>query len=314
MKSIKYFVEIWIERKKEFISYNTYLIYMRAMAIIEGSKSLDLPVDKLSAYNIEIFFEELFSLYSSSTIKTCSLVLKAGFNIAKECGYINELPYWKVAGGSIKEKSALSKEETGIFLNLIKERSYGNVLTFQLFTGMRIGEATGLTWNCIDLEKNLINIIKAVQREKSGLTVGLPKNNKCRSIPINEVAKEIIYRQKNVYNKLCGNRGFYDKNLVFSTKSGKPYDTSFLNKKLKEISNDMEQYYAKNGIHKRFDISTHTLRHTYATHLMEKGVPLKIISELLGHSSIVTTADTYCHVSQEQKATAAEMFHVPTPL
>ena len=120
MTKIKFFVEKWIEKKKPFISSNTFLSYKRALRIIEGSAALNVSVHKLSTYNFEIFMEEINSLYNPATLKICNVALTNGLNIAKEYGDIKEVPYWKVAGVSSKEKSVLSKEETGVFFVFVR--------------------------------------------------------------------------------------------------------------------------------------------------------------------------------------------------
>ena len=83
---------------------------------------------------------------------------------------------------------------------------------------------------------------------------------------------------------------------VFTTSSGSLIDVV-------NLSHAWENILKKSNIpHKKF----HALRHTFATKLFEKEVPLKTVSELLGHSSIEITANTYTHVIPKQKTTAVE--------
>ncbi len=86
--------------------------------------------------------------------------------------------------------------------------------------------------------------------------------------------------------------------VLFVSKSGKPIDRVLIWRMIK-------QYGKKVGIEKR--ISPHTLRHSFATHLLENGAELRVIQEMLGHASIATT-DRYTQISQRHIKTAFEKF------
>ena len=146
-------------------------------------------------------------------------------------------------------------------------------------SGLRVSEACGL---------NLHDVGDEVVRVRG-------KGNKERIIPIAKRAVDAI-----------------DHYLVHFRK-GKE-DALFLGQRGQRIQRgaiwqQIKDYAKQAGIHKR--ISPHTLRHSFATHLLENGADLRIIQELLGHASIATT-DRYTHISSQRLSQAFDAFH-PRP-
>ena len=128
-------------------------------------------------------------------------------------------------------------------------------------------------------------------------TIG--KGNKERIVPLNEGAVEWLtfYIQK-VRPELLGKTD-QSKGRLFVNHHGRPLSRQGVWKKLK-------QYLQIAGIQK--NISPHTLRHSFATHLLENGADLRVVQELLGHSDISTT-QIYTHIhSQHMKTTYEKTF------
>lgn len=126
------------------------------------------------------------------------------------------------------------------------------------------------------------------------------KGGKERIVPIAKAAVDAI----DAYLIQVRNRRESDRRdeALFVTKQGRRIDRQFVWKRVK--------WYAKKiGIHKK--ISPHTLRHSFATHLLENGADLRVIQEMLGHASIATT-DRYTHLSQRHVMEAFAAFH-PRP-
>ena len=142
-------------------------------------------------------------------------------------------------------------------------------------SGLRVSELVNLTLNDIDLYNDTILIHG--------------KGSKERIVPLGEIAKEYLNLYLNVRNSLIKRKnGNPDK--LFLNNHGKPITRNgfnfLLNKLLKE-----------KGIEK--EVTPHTLRHSFATHMLDNGADLRTIQELLGHSDIVTTR-IYTHVSKKQ--------------
>lgn len=166
----------------------------------------------------------------------------------------------------------LTDDETELLL-LCCNVITADVVRFALHTGMRRGEILNLRWAQVDLEGGYIT----VTRTKSG---------KQRKIPINQTVRQVLESQMR--------RG----PLVFHRK-GKP---------AKSVRTTFEQAVKKAGIgHCRF----HDLRHTFATRLVLAGVPLPVVKELLGHSTITTTM-RYSHPTPESKRSAVALLERPS--
>lgn len=142
------------------------------------------------------------------------------------------------------------------------------------FMGLRLNEASKLKWQDIDFENDQIVIHG--------------KGGKYRIEPMPEVIREQLWT---ILSTIPDRIGY-----IFVTNRGNPlyWARGILNNIVK-----------KAGIQKK--VTPHLLRHSFATHLMAEGVNLKIISKLLGHSTIGITADTYTHVSIEHMRQAQKL-------
>ncbi len=142
-------------------------------------------------------------------------------------------------------------------------------------SGLRVSELVNLTLNDIDLYNNTILI--------NG------KGNKQRIVPLGEYSKEYLV-------KYLENRS-----SLLKKKNGNP-DKLFLNNHGKPITRHGFNYLLNNLLEEKKiekEVTPHTLRHSFATHMLDNGADLRTIQELLGHSDIVTTR-IYTHVSKKQ--------------
>ena len=175
----------------------------------------------------------------------------------------------------------------------------GGAIDLILNTGLRMGEALALQWSDINWKRSTLsvtkNLIRIRNRSGKGLKYKLilqekPKTEKSkRIVPLNNAALAALEDLK----RAPGNKpnGFVIHNKFGSAVLPRTLEAS------------LENMCAAVGIRK---IGIHALRHTYATRLFEKGVDIKIISELLGHSSTEITYRIYVHVIDALKESAVE--------
>ncbi len=158
-----------------------------------------------------------------------------------------------------------------------------------LRTGMRIGEVCGLAWNDVNLKTGVIHIRHTVARIKDGnktkLVLDTPKTTaSMRDIPISTDLMPLLIKLKN-----------YSSTFVISNSD------SFANPRTLEYT--FHKTLEMCGIE---NIKFHALRHTFATRCIEAGVDVKSLSEMLGHSNVGITLNTYVHSSLEMKRNQLE--------
>ncbi len=157
-------------------------------------------------------------------------------------------------------------------------------------TGLRIGEATGLEWRHVDLTAGVLTVQQTLQWQLGkGLVLVEPKTGRSRrSVYLASRTVEVL-RQHRDQQKLAwgaAGRSWNDNVMVFCTRSGRPLAPNNI---WRSLHRDLE----KAGLPL---VRVHDLRHTAATYLLSLGTHPKKVQELLGHSSILLTLDTYSHV------------------
>ncbi|MDD2203463.1 MAG: site-specific tyrosine recombinase XerD [Bacilli bacterium] len=157
------------------------------------------------------------------------------------------------------------------------------MLELMYATGLRVSELVNLRLDDIDLEMALVRC--------------MGKGNKERIIPLGEIAITYLSSYINVYRRLMLKKT--QTNILFLNNHGKPLTRQGFFIILKSIAREK-------GI--RTDFSPHTLRHSFATHLIEYGADLRSVQELLGHSDMSTT-QIYTHVAQNKIKKDYDAFH-----
>ena len=147
-------------------------------------------------------------------------------------------------------------------------------------TGLRVSELCSLKVSEVNFHSKLINIIG--------------KGNKQRSVPVSDFALQ--YLSNYVYMVRRRNPG-RDTKYIFLNREGKPISRQYFFKQVKK-------YAEMAGIES--DISPHTLRHCFATHLLERGAELRAVQEMLGHSNLSTT-QIYTEVSTNRITSAYDL-------
>ncbi|ENS5436705.1 site-specific integrase [Listeria monocytogenes] len=214
----------------------------------------------------------------------------------------------------VPEKNIYNRREIEVLIDRIKilQKYQQVMIKLALYCGLRRGEVIGLTTKDMNYNKNTINVYRAVIKSASeGIKLDETKNKRKRIVPapaglmqeIKELAKE---KQKNK-DKLGllwkGTKDLDGKTvvLIFSHDDGTPFTpasvTRMFNRFLeKEENNDLTK------------ISFHDLRHSAASFLLEQGINVKVIQNILGHSDIKVTLNTYAHITEDGYSEAAKTF------
>lgn len=196
----------------------------------------------------------------------------------------------------------LSAAEAARFVEVCRSRPMGIVFEFALETGMRPEEYLALRWS--DLEGVEVRVAQAVQFNRTpggGYYFKDLKTKKSRRrIPITETLRGHLVRHRREQNehRLAMKGTWFNHDLIFPNIIGRPIELTNLTRRyLRPILDECEF-----GRH----LTLYSLRHTCATLLLEAGVNVKIVSERLGHASVVLTLDTYSHVQPHMQATATD--------
>lgn len=260
----------------------------------------------LTAPMIQSMYNAKFKEISAKSIRNLHGVLHKAFSQAVKLGYIRfnpsdacELP--RVVDKQIKP---IEGENIGKFLNAIKGYRYETLYLVTLFTGIRQGEALGLTWDNIDFANGTININQQLQKERidggGGKYRFVPiKNDKSRMITPAAYVVDALRMHRNKQREaqlMAGGAWGNQLNLVFTDELGHHLYTQTVLKNFKKIVGSI-------GIP---DTRFHDLRHTYATLSLQNGDDIKTVSEALGHATVAFTLDVYGHVTQQMKKASAE--------
>lgn len=246
-----------------------------------------LLITEIGTHHVEQFKAwQIKSGISNKTLRNHLTMLSKALSCAHEWyGLETPLPKIKWPKCPPPKTDYLSPEECDLLLAHTDGVLQEMILT-TLRTGMRQGEAKGLQWQSIDWQNRSIIIRHSYCDVRKVLDT--PKSNKERYIPMDVDVYGMLYNRK----KASG--------YVFLD-GDKRWSSPRLNLRLQEACK-------KAGIRK---VTWHNLRHTFASHLSAKGVPLNTIQVLLGHSTIMTTM-RYAHVAPSTLQDAIKMLNPKT--
>jgi integrase len=253
----------------------------------------EIRLTQLRPDHLQKFYsQKLEAKLSPRTVQYLHAVLHRSLKQAVRWGLIPRNPADLVDAPRPKKKPIrpLNTQQVSLFLKATKGERLYPLYVLAIFTGMRLGEILGLHWEDVDLEKGQISVTTTLQfLKEKGPIFSQPKSQKSRrTIVIPEAVVEVLkeHKLKQEEEKLLAGSKWEDFGLVFCTSRGTPLSS-------RNLLRYFQETLRKVGLPK---IRFHDLRHTTATLLLVQGVHPKIVQELLGHSQISVTLDTYSHV------------------
>ncbi len=244
----------------------------------------DIPLENISTKIIDQFIS-LVAAHSKFSASLYYRTIKAAFNKALIWNYVQENPFNKIKAPKTTQSypAFVTFDELQIIVNN-SEREFLNPLFYTaFFTGMRLGELVNMKWNWIDFPNNFITI----KCDESFTT----KNKKERFIPINQTLKNILL---NIQPKVLN---INKDDFVFSNSIGIQLNEDFVSKIFKHA---VKKSNLNNKIH------FHSLRHSFCSNLVQKGVSLYVVKDLAGHQNIKTT-QIYSHLQKQNLMDAVNL-------
>ena len=305
-------VDIWSEQYLGGVKESTVAAYKATIRTHIKPGIGAIRLDALDTHLVQSFYNGLreptkeCEAVSPKTVKNVHGVLHKALQQAVANGYIRFNPTNSCILPRIEktELQPLDEAETKLFLDAVKGHPLELLYTITLFTGMREGEALGLTWDRVDFMRGTILISKQLQKEKKKggefRLVSL-KNDKPRRItPAPWVMQ--LFRDRKIqqyqHKEKAGAAWSNPMNLVFTNELGGNLIPQTVVRHFKEIVSSIGRPEA------RF----HDLRHSYAVASLRSGDDIKTVQGNLGHATAAFTLDVYGHVTnQMQEASAIRM-------
>lgn len=264
--NLGYYKEKYLEFKKPTLAYNSYLVYEARIKVVDDDEKLE----NVTKIKYDKILMEMREKLSPNAIKLTCMVLNNFFQFIKKYYIPNfdvVLEFKLSKDEKVREKQKVKYIENNEIENIlksIKNNTVRNIAILQLNTGLRIGEVLALSPNDVDYKNKTITVNKT-KLENGQITP--PKTlSSIRTIEVSDYILKIL--------------------LDFSSTSKFIFKVSY-----RTILNALQP----------LNINSHVFRHTHVALLIEQNVPIKVISERLGHSEISTTLNIYTHVTENMK-------------
>jgi integrase len=240
-----------------------------------------IPLDRITVQHIEQFkAHQIEKGLKNKTTNNHLAILNKCLSTAQEWLELEKVPKVKWLKCPPTDTDFLTPEESELLLSYA-DGIWREMILTTLRTGLRHGELKAIQWQAINWEKRVLTVRYSWCDVRKALDT--PKSNRMRYIPIHNDVYDILYKR------------YKPSGFVFTDSNNEPLTQHMLNRKLKRICR-------KARIR---EISWHTLRHTFASHMAMASVPLSAVQVLLGHTDIRTTM-RYAHLSPSTLRTAID--------
>ena len=267
-------------------SENTIMKYH--YSINKWSKFINKKFEDITYQDIQNYLILLKKNTKDRSINTNLSAIKSFYKFLQIENKIEKSLFDEIKSLKIDKKipEALTKVEINLFLNFEakNEIEFRNKTMIELMygTGLRVSELVNLKLNDCDLHMALLKV--------------MGKGKKERQIPIGDYALASLINYTHKHREKISKQ---NSEYLFINKHGKHVTREYFYLIINQLAKKL-------NIKK--NVSPHTLRHSFATHLLDSGADLRVIQELLGHSSVITT-EIYTHVSKEKLKENYRNFH-----
>lgn len=298
------YLQDWLDNAKPSLRAKTGYQYAAIIARHVLPFIGDLQLKALTAQRVEQFYSELLKNgRGGRTVRYTHGVLHKALEKAVRYGLIIVNP---AHGASLpqqqhQEMQVFDEAQVATFLAAASGSRLEALFHLAVVTGMRQGELFGLKWSDLQWNASVLHVQRQVQRiPKKGWSFVEPKTRAGRRmVPIGAGAIEALRRHKQLQalERAAAGKRWQEHDLIFPTSVGTPMDPNNL---MKDFNGVLKQA----GLPK---IRFHDLRHTCASLMLNHGVPVLVVSRILGHANPSITLNTYGHLYHESTGQAAKL-------
>jgi integrase len=269
------------------------------------------PLARLEAADLrQLFAEKHASGLSPTTVHHLRAVLRYALNKAVEDGKVarNVATFTKEKKRKVTMKTIAEGDQPQRFLAAARGERLEALLVVAITTGMRQGELRALHWTDVHLDRTPpeLSVVGSLQGDRrSSLSIGTPKSDEGRNIPLLESACDALreHRQRQEVERRQLGAEWHDSGLVFTSLARGRFGEYV---SISEMRGALRRALTGAGLQ---TIRFHDLRHTAATWHLARGVPALVVSKMLGHSSVAFTLDLYAHVIPSMQQDAVDIMN-----
>jgi len=304
-RTLNAYVDAWLPALRPRVRPATWIAHERYVRLYILPALGDVPLARLVPTSVERMTAAMIARgLSPTTARGARTTLRMILRDAERDGIVarNVAALARPPRLVRRELRVLTVTETRRLIEGTAEDDFGSLFAVAATTGLRQGELLGLRWSDLEIDgpSPTLTVTRSLARTADGYELAEPKSSRSRrTLDLAPVAVAALRRQR-VRQKearlAAGDLWQNSRSLIFTDELGRALVGS-------RVSHVFSMTLTRLGLpHVRF----HDARHGFASLLLAQGVSLKVVSEALGHSGIQVTADTYAHLTNEQRRGAAE--------
>jgi integrase len=268
---------------------------------------------ELRVEQIESLYQDMLGNVGPRSVRYAHSVLNRCLKDAVKRGVIPSNPANGAALPRMEQNEMRFLDESQVlqFLAAARESRYEVLYNLAVRTGMRKAEVLGLKWTDLDWQRGTIRIQRQLQRVQGQGLLLLPPKTKSgrRTIQLGQHSLQLLrarFEAQRLERAFQGDN-WQEHGLIFTTARGSPFDQ-------RSMDRDYKQVLKRAGVE---NIRFHDLRHTAASLMLNNGIPVLVVSKILGHAKTSTTLDIYGHlipIMQEEAARVMDELTTPIPV